>query len=152
MGEASLVTKEMRDAVGVEWEPFVIQIDKWLVKLFLDAVGDYNPLYTDEEFARKTRFGGTIAPPSLFNTALMRNEQTELPFPMPVMRMLDGGGDFEFFKPVRVGDVLTARTKLANIKEREGRVGRMVFLDIETTWTNQNKEVVVIGHAIRICY
>ena len=152
MGEASIVTKEMRDAIGVEWEPFVIQIDKWLIKLFTDAVGDSNPIYTDEESAKKTRFGGTIVPPGLFNAALMRNEQTELPFPIPMQRLLDGGGDFEFLKPIRVGDVLTAVTKLASINEREGRVGKMAFLTLETTWKNQRNEVVVVGRAVRICY
>lgn len=152
MGEASVITKEMRDAIGVEWEPFTLQIDKWLVKLFTDAVGDFNPLYVDEKAAKKTRLGGTVAPFSLLNSAVMRNEQTELPFPMPLKRMLDGGGSFEFYKPFRAGDVLTARTKLADIKEREGKAGKMAFIDIETTWTNQRQEVVAVGHAIRICY
>ena len=34
------------------------------IRYFALALGDDNPLYRDEEFARKTRHGGIIAPPT----------------------------------------------------------------------------------------
>ncbi|MBI4294929.1 MAG: MaoC family dehydratase N-terminal domain-containing protein [Chloroflexi bacterium] len=152
MAEVSLVTKEMRDAVGVEREPFVIQIDRWLVRLFAEAVGDHNPLYLDEEFAKQTRFAGTIVPPGLFSALLMLGKHNELPFSMPVKRVLDGGTGFEFLKPARVGDVLTVRSKLVDIRERETRLGKTLFLSLETSWTNQTNEVVAISRSLRISY
>ena len=44
-------------------------IDKFLVEashimMFARSVGDANPIYHDEEYAKKTDVGGIIAPPT----------------------------------------------------------------------------------------
>ena len=44
-------------------------IDKFLVEashimMFARSVGDANPIYHDEEYAKKTELGGIIAPPT----------------------------------------------------------------------------------------
>jgi len=53
---------------------------------------------------------------------------------------LDGGGEWEFYKPLKVGDVITSRTKLANIYERQGKIGKMYFYVAETNIVNQRNE------------
>ena len=57
-------------------------------------------------------------------------------------RVLDGGTEYDFIKPVKVGDVLTATSAIKDIRERTGSTGRMAFLIRETTYTNQDGEVV----------
>ena len=57
---------------------------------------------------------------------------------------MDGGTDIEFFAPIRVGDTLTARSKIVDIYQKEGRSGPLIFVVRETTYTNQNDEVVVV--------
>ena len=66
----------------------------------------------------------------------------ELPFQLPMGRILDGGGEWEYIKPVRPGDVLTVVDKLYDLRVREGRMGKMLFIVTELTWTNQKGEVV----------
>ena len=34
------------------------------IKKFADGIGDPNPLWSDAEYARKTRYGNIVAPPS----------------------------------------------------------------------------------------
>ena len=34
------------------------------IRKFADGIGDPNPLWSDEEYARKTRYGSMTAPPS----------------------------------------------------------------------------------------
>lgn len=48
----------------------------------------------------------------------------------------------EHAEPMRVGDVITSVTRLHDYRERTGRLGLMLFTDIETTWTNQRGELV----------
>src|SRR5512139_2063685 len=40
-------------------------ITKDLIRHFCDAVGDKNPLYRWDEYAKFTRYGGIIAPPGI---------------------------------------------------------------------------------------
>ena len=57
-------------------------------------------------------------------------------------RSVDGGIEYEFFYPVRAGDTLTASSMIKDIVEREGETGKLVFVITETTYTNQNGDLV----------
>jgi len=50
-------------------------IEAGAIRHFVEALGDPNPLYTDAEYARQTRWGGIIAPPTFLCT---------IPAPLPV--------------------------------------------------------------------
>jgi len=65
---------------------------------------------------------------------------------------LDGGGEWEIYKPMKVGDVITARTKLANIYERQGKIGKMYFYVSETNIVNQRNEQVAKATGTLILY
>jgi hydroxyacyl-ACP dehydratase HTD2-like protein with hotdog domain len=65
-----------------------------------------------------------------------------LPFDLPFTRTLDGGSEWEYFEPIRVGDTITAKAHVADIIERSGRLGPMLITTIEHTYTNQLDEVV----------
>jgi len=43
---------------------------------------------------------------------------------------------------MRLGDTISSRTRFVDVFEREGRVGKMLFLVYETTYTNQHGESV----------
>jgi len=45
-------------------KPSSYVVTKMKIKEFVEAIGDKNPLYTNERYGRKTRFGGIIAPPT----------------------------------------------------------------------------------------
>jgi len=146
-----VITEELRACIGMQSEPTVIEIEKVMIKRFAEAIEDPNPLWQDEEYARNARYGGIVAPPGFLMTLMMRGPAMELPFELPFTRRLDGGGDWEYFKPIRPGDVLTVVTKLVDVREREGRMGTMVLLVSETTWKNQRNELVAksCGTSIR---
>ncbi len=52
MAEEPLITEEMRAAVGVESEPWTLEVDKTMVRMFARAVGYTDPLFYDEAFAQ----------------------------------------------------------------------------------------------------
>ena len=55
-------------------------------------------------------------------------------------------------KPVQAGDVITATTKVVDIYEREGRLGKMLFVISETTYKNQDGEIVAKARNTGISY
>lgn len=157
MAQQSLITDEIRSWVGRETPPWTIEVSRLDVKRFAVATDDLNPLYLDEEKAKQSRYDGLVAPP-LFYMAPLTEPKPEselrpdgLPYegkfpipPTPLPRLMDGGTDIEFFQPIRVGDVLTGRSKIMDIYQKDGRSGALIFVVRETTFTNQQGEVVLI--------
>ena len=149
MTEESVITQQMRDAIGVESEPITHDVEKGAIVKFAQAIGDTNPLYNDEEAARKSRYGGIIAPPT-FMRSLISNSPPA--YKSPYSANLDGGSQWEYFHPVRPGDRITVTTKLADLFERPGRLGNMLFSVRETKYVNQFGQTVALQRTTGISY
>ena len=145
------LTEEMREqAIGTESEPLTMEVEKGAIIKFAQAIGDENPLWNDQAAARKTRYGGLIAPPTFLRS--LRLERPELPFESSFTRVLDGGSDWEYFQPVRPGDLITAVSRLTDLQERPGRMGIMIFMISLITYRNQFDEVVATQTSTSIRY
>ncbi|MFC1932433.1 MaoC family dehydratase N-terminal domain-containing protein [Chloroflexota bacterium] len=111
---------------------------------------DCNPLWIDNEHAKKTRWGGIIAPPTFMHTCgggggvlgSLRIVGTDA-FPAGSMYC---GSEFEFLRPIRPGDKIRAKEVIYDFVEKTGGAfaGRVIFATSETTYTNQNDEIVGI--------
>ncbi len=122
--------------IGQESPPEVMEVEKGHIRAFAQAIEDPNPLWNNEAEARKTRFGGMVAPPTFLRAA--RTQRLEdLPPDFPYKRLLDGGSEWEYFEPVRPGDRITAVNRVVDIYSRSGQLGPMIFVVTETTYTNQ---------------
>lgn len=161
LAERGITTEELQEKIGAEAKPVTLEIELGVIRRYVEAVGDTNPLWQDEEYAGSTRYGGVIAPPwvlcALMATFPIVSRPKTLPSAVPDVTLprehvLDGGGEWEFFLPLRVGDTVTSRTKLANVFEREGRIGKMLFFVYETTYTNQHGELVARSSSTLINY
>jgi hydroxyacyl-ACP dehydratase HTD2-like protein with hotdog domain len=71
---------------------------------------------------------------------------------IPYSRGLNGGNEWEYFQPIRVGDRITVVSQIADIYERGGRLGNMVFVVRETIYTNQFGEKVAVSRNTGIRY
>jgi len=144
MEEGSVITDEMRAAVGVESEPSFYEIEKEPIRRWAESIGDSNPLYRDEEYARKKGYRSIIAPPGFVGQYAfpVKSGGSKRYFTTPLVRNLNGGNEYEMFAPVQAGDKLSATSKLADIYERKGKFGTMLFTIMETTFKNQNDELV----------
>ena len=113
------------------------------------AIGDFNPLYSDREFAASHGLRDVMAPPTLIcdtwqyldsdiddrGDLVARGESRDL-------GGLRAGNEYEFFQPVHPDDVVTARWKVVDVYEKTGRSGRLVFQVIETSFYNQREELL----------
>lgn len=131
--------------VGVEVEAGRFEVKKEHILDFCAAIGDANPLFTDEKAAGAGPYGGIIAPPAFYTS--MRTGQGLDPRVVYGNMTMNAGQHWEFVAPVRPGDVITASTKVHEIFEKTGRSGRMVFLVRRTTYRNQRAETVAVADA-----
>ncbi len=144
MSQDSVVTEEMKGMVGKEWGPSTYEIEKGWIKRFADAIDDPNPLYYDEEYAKKTRFGGIVAPPGFI--AGLREDGGSDWFRDAKCSLnkgaLNGGNDVEFIKHIYAGDVISVTERITGITAKETKRGMMLFCNFEKTYTNQKGELV----------
>jgi acyl dehydratase len=107
------------------------------VEAFVDAVGDYNPLHSDPEYAATTMFRAPIAP-GIFTAGMISAViGTQLPGPGAVYL----SQDLKFLKPVKPGDTITARVEVVELIRDRNRIR------LKTVCANQRGEEVLTGEA-----
>ena len=144
------ITKELRSFIGIESNPVTYEIERHAVERFACAVGDPNPLYTDEIVARNSSYGGLVAPPTFVRSLLPGAYPN--PYPEPFAHILDGGSKYRFMKPVRIGDQITVTRKIVDLFEKQGRLGTMIFKISEIGYVNQFGQVAATQTTTTITY
>ncbi|MCR2799303.1 MaoC family dehydratase N-terminal domain-containing protein [Microbacterium sp. zg-Y818] len=107
--------REFRDGLGVPLTPRAWRTvtPEW-VQRFSDGVGDYNPLYRDEEYADTARFHQLVASPAFIfsiNFGAMASIWGHLApgsVPMNALTILYGGARIQWHRPIWVGDRVRA--------------------------------------------
>ncbi len=153
MAEEPLITEEMRAAVGVESEPWTLEVDKTMVRMFARAVGYTDPLFYDEAFAQSKGYRSLPAPPHYLGTPIFNPTTSDATFggrrgggPRSnprLRRVLNGGTEVEYFDTICAGDVLTATSKVAGYAERQGSIGTMLVTNTETTYRRDGRVVAI---------
>jgi acyl dehydratase len=156
MAESSLVTKEMKKAIGTwrmpQFAPEDVTI--WAVLRYAAATEDPNPLWRDENYAKRTRWGGIITPPTSVQVYNSINRQFReqsgeawpevLPFPPPFESTFFASDEFEFLAPIRVGDAISSEAILGDVYEKQSRsgAGRLLFIQYNMAYHNQMGELL----------
>lgn len=159
----SVITDEMRAAIGVEGPPTTLEVEKTNCRMFARSVGHTDPIFYDEDAAKARGYRSIVAPPGFLGTPIFRpggsggvpGEMGGRNFSVPYKRILNGGTDYEYFPDddvVCAGDTITARSKIAGFEEAEGSLGPMLITKRETTYTNQRGIVVAKMYGTLIQY
>ncbi len=109
------------------------------IRNYVNGIGDINPLFRDEEYAKKTRYGALVAPPnwlmSVFPTWVLQG--------LPGVHAFHSGGDFEFYRPIYVNDRITPKCKFTGFDVKGSRfAGITVFEYQRSEYYNQRGELV----------
>ncbi len=133
------IPDEIKTMIGKETEPLVAEAEKGAMIKLARAVGDSNPLWHDEEYARGTRYGGIVASPAfvtVFSGGANLMSGIKAPPGFKGVRV-NGGNEIEYYHPIHPRDIITSVSKITDVKERSGRLGNMLIFTLETTYTNQ---------------
>src|SRR5512133_41252 len=138
-----------RSLIGRESEPAVIEVEKGAIRRFAEALGDPNPIYTDEVAARAAGYPALVAPPT-FPVVLTSNERFRHSLDLGTRSILHGDQQFEYARPVLAGDRITVRSRVADVQERAGASGAMDVIVIEDEGRDERNELVFRTRAMLI--
>jgi acyl dehydratase len=147
--------------IGKPTGAWKITVERGPVSAFAAAVQDTNPVYRNLDAARAAGFDNIPAPPTFtfamqFWGAFAEDQPTDPTGgqnPMhTVMGELFGQGalvlhgeqEFEYHRPVEVGDVLVGEGKLIDIYEKETDTATMTFVVIQTQWKDAESGAPVV--------
>ena len=156
--------EEARAQIGKETQPLPspVAVEQSLIDHWLEVFEDSNPVYWDEEFAKKTRYGGLIAPPGMMHSLTMPHKWTVKGGPTdPTDENIQRGTYFkmkrllgfsntivqnskmEWYIPLRMGDRFTSYEVVRDVSPlKKTRVGEGRFWTTDLILKNQKGEIV----------
>jgi acyl dehydratase len=122
---------------------------KDLILNMANGIQDLNPLWRDENYARKTRWGTIITPPYFEHciTHLGPITNPKVPLEVGTSATLAGGTLWKFFGPIRMGDsfrVWWGPAFQEDKTRRDGKGPRMFLIGRELKYFNQRDELFCI--------
>ena len=158
-----VITEEARRWADREYPTFDFQVTATDIAKFAHATGETSPIHFDREAAIAAGYDDVVAP-TLFPYVVRMHASALVPLdqlepdgsptadvpPLPTRRAMAGETAIEFGERVVAGDVITVRKRLANMYEKEGRSGALVFVEMEFTFTNQHDDLVARESFTRI--
>jgi hypothetical protein len=142
------------------------------ILLFARSIGDPNPIYADEAYARGTECDGIIAPPTFAIASAQFDDGYPLR-PQPGKPWMGSGREptgrtpseddaanarglhaeqhFEYHRTLRAGDVLTSSTRPGRTWEKAGRRGGTLhFSETITEYRDEAGELVVTTRTVGV--
>lgn len=120
-----------------------VEVEKGRLRFFAKAIGETNPVYTNEAAAQAAGYRSLPVPPTfLFSLEIERPD----PFAwfsdlgLDLGKILHGEQSFSYHVTACAGDVLSFASRIADIFEKKG--GALEFLVKETRVTNQDGVLV----------
>lgn len=113
--------------IGACAPPFLVDVERGAIRKFADAIGDDNPLYRDDAFARRHGFEGIVAPPT-FPTCFRAPKDPPWIATLDRRRIVAGEMGFHYERPIVAGMRFECRLQLVDVDEKTGERGAMSLL------------------------
>lgn len=174
-----IVTPEIYEMVGNSSRPMnaVDEVTTSEIRRWVTATLDDNRLWYDKEYANTTRFGygcapgpfvmrsvgpwrrrlGTVDPVRdlgvdddfRYGYESMDDPAIRIQWPSGV-GAFHGGDEVEYFQFARLGDRISATEKIVHIEEKTGKSGPIALVHIDTVYTNQDGDILLIDHRTNV--
>jgi len=136
-------------------------VNQPMIRHWAAALEDFNPVYSDPEFAKSSRFRGIVAPPLMLQTWTMptakisgiaerggaptegaKNPLTPLD-EAGFIATLATNSEFEIIRYLRLGEVITSTMVIESVSDlKQTRLGPGFFITWVTTYRDEQDEVV----------
>jgi acyl dehydratase len=152
----SIITPELRAWIGRKSPLVRLEIMTASdVRRYVDATGDTNPLWLDDEFARAAGYRGRLLPPTLVgwvpfsfregpgkDASDITDFRRQLPLPKKYTNVRNAGSETEWTQPVYLGEPLSTQSCILDIVARQGRAGLGIYVTQEEQILNTQQEIV----------
>ncbi len=125
-----------RDLIGRESEVVLFEVERGAIRKFAEAVQDQTP----------QSLRGDIAPPTFPTTFRM----TIPGLAFDLARVLHGAQEYRYDRPLRAGDRVRCRLRVADVYQRTGRLGEMTFLILAMDGTDESGSPIFTGTSTAI--
>ena len=136
----------MIDTSFIGWvsPPSTVEVEKGRLRFFAQAIGETNPLYTNEAAAQAAGYRSLPIPPTFLFCLEMENPSSFKlleTLNVSLARILHGEQSFTYHQPVCAGDCITFQSTVSDIYSKKG--GALEFIVQDTTARNQ--DAVLVG-------
>ncbi len=153
----TIITPELRNWLGrkTPLRPLEI-ISAADVRRYVDATGEANPLWLDDDYARSAGYRGRILPPTLVGwvpfsfkegTERANRDSTDLrrllPLPSEYTNVRNAGSETEWVEPVYPGEQLSTQSSIVDIVARQGKAGLGIYISQEEQVLNSHQQIVL---------
>ncbi len=163
MSDESAFFEQLQAFVGLPSGPPVVgpdEVNQAMIRHFVEAVGDENPVYTDDEAARASGFSGVVAPPTMLQAWIMRGYRASMENANgkqssttdEMMSLLDSAGftsvvatdcEQEYLRPIVLGDRIAASSRIEAISPmKKTALGEGHFLTTRLEFTDASGDLV----------
>jgi uncharacterized protein len=153
----SIITPELRRWIGRKSPLTRLEIISASdVRRYVDATGDANPLWLDDDFARSAGYQNRLLPPTLVgwvpfsmregdsaSGADVTDLRRQLPLPEGYTNVRNAGSETEWLQPAYVGEQLSTQSRIVDIVARQGRAGLGIYITQEEQILNSQQEIVM---------
>jgi acyl dehydratase len=154
---SALITTEMLSWIGRTTPPTaLIVMTPSDVRRYIDATGDRNPLWYDDDYAKAAGYEGCILPPALVgwvpfsirenpdgSGAEAADLRRQIPVPANYTNVRNAGSETEWLQPVYPGEPLSTQSCLVDIIARQGRAGLGIYITQEEQILNSAGQTVM---------
>ncbi len=132
---------------GTTSEPLDFEVEKGHIRRFAEALGDPNPLFIDEAYAKSCGYPSVLAPPTFPTTF-----HVPMPIQVDVSHFLHGEQEYAYTRPIYAGDVIRCVSKIANVFRKKTSLGEVTFLVAELIGTDLQGNPVFTGRSTAIIH
>ena len=130
--------------IGKAYPPYTYDVCKEKIKEYAKAVKNLDPHYVDEDFAKKSKYGAIIAPPTfavVFGAYLIEPVFLDKELALNMAMLVHGEQEMEFFEVIKAGDSITTSGVISDIQNKE----KVDIISVEVTSKNQHGRIVCRG-------
>jgi acyl dehydratase len=153
----TIITAELRAWIGRTTPLRQLEIISAAdVRRYIDATGDANPLWLDDDFARSAGYQSRILPPTLVGwvpfsfkegTERAHSDPTDLrrqlPLPSEYTNVRNAGSETEWLQPAYLGEQLSTQNAIVDIGARAGKAGLGIYISQEEQVLNARQQIVL---------
>lgn len=136
-----------RDALlATRIDPYEMHVERGKVVEFARAVLADDPVHTDVDAARAAGHPDLVAPPT-FSAVTGHWSPPRDVLGLDLRRVLAGGNEWEYVRPVHAGEVLTVHTRVSDVTHKTGSRGGMTLMVLESEFRGTDGEPCLVNRS-----
>lgn len=138
--------------IGYELPASELPIERSRLCFFAKAIGETDPVYTNEAVARDAGYADLPAPPTFLFAAELdsgANDRLLAELGIPLVKLLHGEQGFTHHRAACAGDTITVRSRIDDIYDKKN--GALEFVVKTSRATNQRSELVAEMRTVLVC-